>query len=364
MNAQKKILVMQTDAGIGDVARYACVMKAIADAAPEHEIVLMTLRSTCADQIFAETPYVREVVWMKNRPLSLKDMFQLSAKLRSYRFQEAWILSRSRSLTLAAALARIPRIFAFGNVWPSRWIVHPPELPKEHRKSHIVVQANVFLRQHGLDAHPENHKITPKRTDVLRLRQSLAAYPRPWICLGFGSTDYRRMWPQENFASLANALSRPGRNTLFLCGASPEAGTARWIQNAVHSAGKEVVLATDFTLSEMMALLSLADWFIGNDSGLLNLAPALGTPSLGIFRVYGVAEYSLPVIAAVGEAYNTAWGFGKHQKKIPFSAEEISVDEVLSGFERLSQKYGNTDQHDAALRELKKHDGMLHNPLD
>jgi ADP-heptose:LPS heptosyltransferase len=46
-----------------------------------------------------------------------------------------------------------------------------------------------------------------------------------------------------------------------------------------------------FSLPEIAAFLSRAGLFVGNDSGLMHLAAAAGTPTLGLFGPTNAMEY-------------------------------------------------------------------------
>jgi ADP-heptose:LPS heptosyltransferase len=75
------------------------------------------------------------------------------------------------------------------------------------------------------------------------------------------------------------------------------------------------------TLPEVVALLERATLFIGNDSGLMHLAAAAGTPTVGLFGPTDAATYAPTgrlVVAVVGQ-----------------SMAAITVDEVVEAAERL-----------------------------
>ena len=331
-------------------------IRAIANATPEHSVTLMTTRRTCADHLLAEDPRIHEFLWLDGEgSYGIGDIVRLGNRLRPYRFRDVWILDKSRSFVLAAAVARIPKILAYGHRWPAQWIITSPGLPRMYKKSHTIVQAEMFLQGHGLYTDLRDYALTANPQAVSLIQRMFAKHPKPWITLGFGSTESFRTWPKENFAALICALSRPGHNTLFLSGAPHETETARWVQHAVRSKGKEVFIATHTTFSETMALLSLSDWFIGNDSGLLNTAPTLGVPSLGLFHFYGVKEYSLPVIIEACRRYDNTWrGQSTRRKTALFPSDAIPIEDVLSAFDHLSLQYGNEEEKDPALRRRRE----------
>lgn len=93
------------------------------------------------------------------------------------------------------------------------------------------------------------------------------------VLLHAGANWDRRRWPLERFAAVAQALAQRGyRVTLLPAEGGPLAGPV---------AGVTVV--EGLGLDGLKALLSEASLYIGNDSGPLHLAAALGTPCLALF---------------------------------------------------------------------------------
>lgn len=55
--------------------------------------------------------------------------------------------------------------------------------------------------------------------------------------------------------------------------------------------GGAVDLVGQLSLPEVAAVLARADLFVGNDSGLMHIAAATGTPTLGLFGPTSADEY-------------------------------------------------------------------------
>lgn len=94
----------------------------------------------------------------------------------------------------------------------------------------------------------------------------------------FGPT---KRWPADRFAAIARHLrERHGLSTLLVAGGAE--GERRLCASladgrSVHS------LAGRTDLPQLAALLARARLFVGNDSGPMHLAAAVGTPTVGIF---------------------------------------------------------------------------------
>ncbi len=87
-----------------------------------------------------------------------------------------------------------------------------------------------------------------------------------------------KMWPAVRFRELADRLSADAG--VLLIGSAAEAAVLEEIGAGLPGAH---VLAGDLSLPEVGALLKRCRGFVGNDSGLLHLARAVGTPVVGIY---------------------------------------------------------------------------------
>jgi heptosyltransferase-2 len=87
-----------------------------------------------------------------------------------------------------------------------------------------------------------------------------------------------RRWPKERFAELINAV--PDAH-FVLFGTAEEEEANRYILNAAKSTGR-VTLMSDKTVRQVSAIIRACDFFISNDSGLMHVASAVGTPVVAI----------------------------------------------------------------------------------
>jgi ADP-heptose:LPS heptosyltransferase len=99
-----------------------------------------------------------------------------------------------------------------------------------------------------------------------------------------GATDPRRRWPAERFTEVAVRLAEDGMRVVVV-GDGADAALAEDIaRDAARSThGAVDSFAARLTLADLAGLLSVADVFIGNDSGPRHLAQAVGTPTVSIF---------------------------------------------------------------------------------
>jgi ADP-heptose:LPS heptosyltransferase len=102
----------------------------------------------------------------------------------------------------------------------------------------------------------------------------------PLAVLHPGAGDPRRRWPADRFAGLADRLIDAGA-TVILAGGPGDTGVVAAVEAAME---REPLTALDrLSVSGLVGLLDRADLLVGNDSGPLHLARAVGCPTVGIF---------------------------------------------------------------------------------
>ncbi len=102
-----------------------------------------------------------------------------------------------------------------------------------------------------------------------------------------------KVWPSERFAALFHGLAAAagfeGAVPAVIAGpGAAEAAMARPVLDALPAA---IDIVGRLSLPEIAAFLARSSLFVGNDSGLMHLAAAAGTPTLGLFGPTNAAEY-------------------------------------------------------------------------
>jgi heptosyltransferase II len=129
----------------------------------------------------------------------------------------------------------------------------------------------------SLDVHPPHRERMREWLEANRKR------PRAPIFAIAPAAAYgpAKEWPAENYGTLIDLLARRDDAEVVLVGAPAE--RAKCEEVAAASRSGAIVSAGHTNIGELIALLSLCDGFIGNDSGCMHLAGALGIPTVAIF---------------------------------------------------------------------------------
>ena len=129
-----------------------------------------------------------------------------------------------------------------------------------------------------------------RESDYAQARQLLyedeaAASTRPIIAMhpGSGGFSTARRWAPERFAQLADTLFHDVGGQLILLGGPEEAGLHRHMLKLMHSEMPARSFAGKASIKATAAVLEEVDLFVGNDSALVHIAVAVGTPTVAIF---------------------------------------------------------------------------------
>ncbi|MBT3765939.1 MAG: glycosyltransferase family 9 protein [Rhodospirillales bacterium] len=166
---------------------------------------------------------------------------------------------------------------------------------------------------------------------------------KPYVILNFGSNEYGRRWPFDNYVATAHKLLAIGYRVVF-CGATFDNDHKALIKNEFNSS-YVVDLIGETTVPELMDLIKHSAGMLTNDTGPAHLGIALGTPTLvlvggghfGSFVPYPdeVRPNNAEFLHVEMDCYHCFWGCHlrtSDRDSFPCVAaiEEASVWEVLA----------------------------------
>lgn len=298
--------VIQVKRGIGDVIWHLPFIRAIAATTPEGAVAFLAPPSTHAKELLQAEHCVGDVIYFEHggselrRGLHLARLIQL---LRARKFQRIWILDRTIRPALAAMLAGIPERIGPGD-GAQRFLITNSGIDQRHFQEHAIdwLRALMAAMHVPVDSTEPDLKVPDSVLGTIGAR---FAMPRPWLVFALGAVHPERDWSDENWSALFALISQRGDGpaTGFLIGGPGQSARAAALIARTRSA--TLVNACDLSVGEAAALLDLADLFIGPDSGPMNLAAAVGTPSFGLFGVNPVLSYSRfihPIVPEGGQS--------------------------------------------------------------
>jgi heptosyltransferase-2 len=113
--------------------------------------------------------------------------------------------------------------------------------------------------------------------------QSFGSRPhRTRIAVGAGASyGSAKCWPPERFAQALNLLTKERDADVILFGTPTEAAVSSAIQSGLARPAIDLTGKTE--IAELPALLSRCTAFLGNDSGAMHVAAAVGLPVVAVF---------------------------------------------------------------------------------
>lgn len=281
----ERTLIVQPLPGIGDMVWHLPHLHAIAATTAEGRVDLLAKPRSQADRLLRAEPCIGRVLWLERetgRHTGPRGLLRLAALLRRERYQRAWFLHGSARYVLAARLAGIPERIGYGFGLQSLLLNTPARLVPSLRHAHPIARADALLDGLGIRAESEPRlAVDPSAEQAVVGR--FTPWPAPWIALGIGSSEPWKQWGAARFAELTLALHRRRIGSIFIVGGPAERMLADEVLARVRVDGATAVDAVALPLEQTAALLGRCRVYIGNDTGVLNMAAALQVPAVGLF---------------------------------------------------------------------------------
>jgi len=333
-----KILVRATN-WIGDAVMAIPALEAIGKRWPDAEIVVLA-RPGVADLYRGQHFAPRLIVYEnKGRHGGLVGRERLAAALRRENFDTVLLLQNAFDAAWLAWRAGIPERIGYARDKRSWLLTRAIPVPREGEvPPHESYYYLELLRRAGwLGKLPALDEIRLQVSDEAKLaaRAKLAAagaqQGRIWIAFAAGAAyGSAKCWVPERYAALADRLVGAYSADVILFGAPAEREMAVRIAGAMERKSVDLVGATH--TAELPALLAACQLFIGNDSGAMHVAAAVGLPVVGIFGPTderGTRPVT-PKFALVRHAVSCSPCFLRHCPIDHRCMTRISVDEVFA----------------------------------
>jgi len=284
-----KILIRATN-WVGDAIMALPALRAIRKRFPDAEISIVG-RPYVAD-IYRDQEICNQLIPYDPKGLhgGFSGRERLAAELRAQRFDMALLLQNAFDAAWLVWRANIPERVGYardGRSFLLTQAVPPPrqgEIPA-HEKFYYLellrragwldsVQDESFIGLHVSEARRQSADEFLRKYGVRQgaLRTAIGAGA------SYGSA---KCWPPSRFADVANRLQRETGADVILFGTAAEATVSAAI--AAEMSRPPIDLTGKTGIADLPALLSQCHLFIGNDSGAMHVAAAVGLPIVAIF---------------------------------------------------------------------------------
>ena len=284
-----KILVRATN-WVGDAVMSLPALHAIRARWPEAEIIILA-RSWVADLYRDQRCADRLLVYdHRGAHRGFWGREKLARELQRERFDMAILLQNAFEAAWLAWRARIPQRVGYARDGRSWLLTSAIAVPaRGETPAHQSYYYLELLRRAGwLDRLPDVEAIHLAVGEAARTKAEemlVAAGARPGalrVAIAPGAAyGSAKCWLPERYAELADALIEGTGADAIIFGAPNERDMAERIVRAMKK--RAINLAGRTSIGDLPALLQACQLFVGNDSGAMHVAGAVGLPVVGIF---------------------------------------------------------------------------------
>jgi heptosyltransferase-2 len=215
---------------------------------------------------------------------------KLAALLRAKKFSTALLLQNAFDAAWIAWRAGIPERIGYNRDARGFLLTKPITVPRAreiptHEKFYYL---ELLKRAGWIDAIPDVSRISLLVTEkqarhAEKKLQRFGSQPHAVrIAVGAGAAyGSAKCWPPERFAAAINQLMKARRAEVILFGAPGESAVSAAIQAGLDQPALDLTGKTE--IAELPALLSRCTTFLGNDSGAMHVAAAVGLPVVAVF---------------------------------------------------------------------------------
>jgi ADP-heptose:LPS heptosyltransferase len=330
-----KICIVYTHHKLGDLIWQLPYIKAISE---HHKIAvdLILREKTQAKNILKDLNHINTINYNNFRKgiYYWVDVWKLIKIFKQNNYSHVYILDKVNKPALAAKLSGIKNIIGPGIGNQKKYLTTCLILNDDDWKLNYTEQSQKLLELHNIKL---NNLYPQIEVNIKRFNENNLdlVFDGNKIAFGVDSFEDYKMWYEEDFVKLADRLyDRKLFDYIYLiCGPDKSYIAKKIIET---SKKKYFIDCSQKDLSGVITAIKNSNFFVGNNSGPLNLASALGIKSFGLIANDAISElkYSkIEFITPEGYKDNTWIRDRKNMKT-------LTVEKV---FNTLIQKLDNNE---------------------
>ena len=309
-----KVLVIQPKIGMGDMVIYLPYIHAISKKY-QKPISILVKENSRANQLLLDDKHIDEIIILdrtKDNSGShdgLSGFFKLSKEIKSKNFDKVFIFNSSLRYLLISKIAKIKNISQY---------------PLFRKKDNIVTSAKIFTENELNTIVSTEPKININQGRINYAKQNFSNEYKH-VCLGISASGPTKRWDINNFIKLCSKINNKIPAKFYLAAGNNDKDLIN--QLIKSEIGSNCVSFENLKISEAMPIIKNCNLYIGNDTGWLHIASALGLKCLALFmdspvQAYGKYSNNINVIIPEGETEETT----THDT---LGAEKISFEKVF-----------------------------------
>ena len=277
----KKICIVYTHHKLGDLIWQLPYIKAISHHHGE-KVDLILREKTQAKNILKDLNHINKIYYNEFRKglFYWVDVFKMTKIFKSEKYDFVYILDKVNKPAIAAKFAKIKNIIGPGLGNQKKWLTTENFLDQDDWKLSYTEQSQKLLKINSINL---DDKFPKLEVDIERFKKdnSDILIPGKKIAFGVDSFEEYKMWYEEDFITLAELLfeKRLFDYIYLICGPD-KSHISRKIIN--DSNKKYFIDCSSKDLQGVILAIKSSDFYIGNNSGPLNMSSALGVKTFGL----------------------------------------------------------------------------------
>ena len=255
-------------------------------------ITLITRPKTQAKDILKDNHYIQKVFYCEFRKKLwyFVEIFNLYRFFKKEKFSHIFILDKISRPAIAAKLADIKNIIGPGIKNQKKWLTNKNFLTNEdYRNLDYSDQSKKMLEINNYKVFETIPSLTIKKETLINIEPKIDTGAKDIVTFGVDSFELFKMWFEENFAELANKLIEANlANKIYLIASQKNQDIVKKIMNLSNK--NHFSDCSSLNLLQVIKVIKYSNYFVGNNSGPLNLASALGVKAFGLIANDRVSE--------------------------------------------------------------------------
>ena len=268
----KNILVIQT-AFIGDAILASSVLEKLHLFYPQARLSILVRKGN--ESLYAEHPFLHEVLIWNKKEGKYKSLMQLLKAIRNRKFDVVINLHRFASSGFLTAFSGAPYTSGY-NKNPFSFLFNNKSPHKIGDGRHEVERYNDLIAS-ITDKTVARPKLYPSFKQFTKIEPYVQ---QPFVCMAPSSVWFTKQLPKEKWIELCDAV--PAHKTIYLLGGPGDKGLCEEIKAKSRHASIHI-LAGELSLLESCELMKHASMNYVNDSGPLHLASSVNAPVTAFF---------------------------------------------------------------------------------
>ncbi len=285
----EKICIVYTHHKLGDLIWQLPYIKAISEHHDE-KIDLIVRKKTQAHNILKDLNHINKVYYNEFRKdlAYWVDVFKLRKIFKLEKYDFVYILDKVNKPAIAAKLAGIKNIIAPGLRNQKKWITVNNYLDEKDWNLNYSEQSQKFLKINSINLKEKYPNLEVNIERFKKGNDDLLVKGKK-IAFGIDSFEDFKMWYEEDFLELADLLYKKKIFDFIylICGPEKSYIAKKIIDN---SKNPYFIDCSNKDLGGVILAIKNSDFYVGNNSGPLNLSAALGVKTFGLIATDPVSE--------------------------------------------------------------------------